>query len=137
MSLYRSRPRFQGGFFPVLNVRLSGVLLQRERMNIQGPETVFRECLESVRSAATDLLAEREQFDIFINKMLDEMETVRVDLAERERQLAKERIKWRVAAGTSQWANSAVKEVKTAEQSTLQAPGNPIANRRRVSTATG
>ncbi len=106
-------------------------------MNIQQPEALSRECLESVRSATVELHAEREQFDVFIEKMLDEMESVRVDLAERERQLAEERIKWRVAAGTSQWANSAVKEVKTAEQSTLQALGNPIANHRRVSTTTG
>ena len=62
-------------------------------MNIQQPEKVSRECLESVRSATVDLLAEREQFDVFINKMLDEMETVRVDVSERERQLADERIK--------------------------------------------
>jgi len=62
-------------------------------MNIQQPEKVSRECLESVRSATADLQSEREQFDVFINKILDEMETVRVDLAERERQLADERIK--------------------------------------------
>jgi chromosome segregation ATPase len=60
-------------------------------MNIQQPETLSRECLESVRSATAGLQAEREQFDVFIDKMLDEMETVRVDLTERERQLGAER----------------------------------------------
>ncbi len=110
LSLYRLRPRFQRGFLSVLNVRLNGDFLFRiflqwfyeARMNIQQPETVFRECLESVHSAAADLVAERKQFGIFVNKMLDEMETVRVDLAVRERHLAEERIKWRVAADTSQ-----------------------------------
>ena len=61
-------------------------------MNIQQPETVSRECLQSVRSAMTNLQAEREQFDVFINKMLDEMEAVRADLTGRERQVADERI---------------------------------------------
>ncbi len=60
-------------------------------MNIQQPEALSRECLESVRSATVGLQAEREQFDAFIDKMLDEMETVRVDLSERERQLGAER----------------------------------------------
>ena len=95
LPLYRLRPRFQRGFLSVLKVRLNGVLLFcvllqwfcEARMNIQQPETVSRECLESVRSATEDL-----QFDVFIGKMLDEMKTVRVELAERERQLAEERI---------------------------------------------
>ncbi len=61
-------------------------------MAIQQPETVSRECLESARSATEDLQSEREQFDVFIGKMLDKMETVRVELAEQERQLAEERV---------------------------------------------